>query len=32
MLDDVKRVMHAVADRMPTHEAFIAEHCAAEPA
>ncbi len=32
MLTDVKRVMHGVVDLMPTHEAFIAEHCKAAPA
>jgi len=31
MLADVKRVMHGVVDLMPTHEAFIAEHCASQP-
>ena len=31
MLADVKRVMHGVVDLMPTHEAFIAEHCASNP-
>jgi tryptophan halogenase len=31
MLEDVKRVMHGVVDLMPTHEAFIAEHCKAAP-
>ena len=29
LMDDVKRVMHAVVDRMPTHAAFIAANCAA---
>lgn len=29
MLADVKRVMHGVVELMPTHEAFIAEHCKA---
>ena len=29
MLADVKRVMHGVVELMPTHEAFIAEHCQA---
>lgn len=31
MLADVKRVMHGVVDLMPTHEAFIAEHCTSQP-
>ena len=31
MVGDVKRVMHGVVDLMPTHEAFIAENCKAEP-
>lgn len=31
MLADVKRVMHGVVELMPTHEAFIAEHCQAAP-
>ena len=29
MLADVKRVMHGVADLMPTHEDFIAKNCKA---
>jgi tryptophan 7-halogenase len=31
MLQDVKRVMHGVAELMPTHEAFIEAHCKAPP-
>jgi tryptophan halogenase len=29
MLDDVRRVMRDVVERMPTHEEFIARHCKA---
>jgi tryptophan halogenase len=29
MLANVKAVMHAVVDRMPTHEQYIAQHCQA---
>jgi tryptophan 7-halogenase len=32
MLANVKAVMHAVVDRMPTHEQYIAAHCKAAPA
>ncbi len=32
MLANVKAVMHAVVDRMPTHEQYIAQHCKAAPA
>ena len=32
MLANVKAVMHATADRMPTHAQYIAEHCKASPA
>ena len=32
MLDDVKRVLAAAAQAMPTHEAFIARHCRAPDA
>ncbi len=32
MLDNVKAVMHAVVDRLPTHEEAIARHCAAQRA
>ena len=31
MVGDVKKVMHGVVDLMPTHEAFIAANCKAEP-
>jgi tryptophan halogenase len=31
MLEDVKRVIAGVVELMPTHEAFIAEHCKAAP-
>ncbi len=31
MLANVKAVMHAVVDRMPTHAQYIAEHCKAPP-
>ncbi len=31
MLGNVKAVMHAVVDQMPTHEQYIAQHCKAAP-
>lgn len=31
MLADVRRVMHGVVDLMPDHDAFLEQHCRAEP-